>query len=103
MRSHPDIGPGAAPRVTAPDKTPTLSTSRPRSAPAVFVWSALAVVYVFWGSTYFAIRIVAEQMPPLGSAGLRFVSAGVILAVIVALRGGVRALRVSPRELGASA
>ena len=67
------------------------------------MWSALAVVYVFWGSTYFAIRIVAERMPPLGSAGLRFVSAGVILAVILALRGGVGALRVSPRELGASA
>jgi len=103
MRSHPDIGPGAALSVTAPDKTPTLSTTRPQSAPALLVWSALAVVYVFWGSTYFGIRIVAERMPPLGAAGLRFVSAGVILAVFVALRGGLGALRVRPRQLAASA
>lgn len=71
-------------------------------AAPVLIWSALAVVYVLWGSTYFAIRILAESLPPLGSAGVRFMSAGAILAVILALRGGLGALRVRPRQLAAS-
>lgn len=52
------------------------------------VWAALGIVYVFWGSTYLAIRYVVETVPPLFSAGLRFLAAGLILLVaIVALRG----------------
>jgi drug/metabolite transporter (DMT)-like permease len=66
------------------------------------MWSALATVYVLWGSTYFAIRILSQRLPPLGSAGLRFMSAGAMLAVILALRGGPGALRVRPRQLAAS-
>jgi drug/metabolite transporter (DMT)-like permease len=59
------------------------------------VWAALAIVYVVWGSTYLAIRYAIETMPPLLSAGIRFVLAGlVLLAVVVAVRGR-GALRVT--------
>jgi drug/metabolite transporter (DMT)-like permease len=43
------------------------------------IWTALAIVYVVWGSTYLAIRIAVESMPPLAMAGVRFLIAGGVL------------------------
>ncbi|MGZ4494063.1 MAG: EamA family transporter [Nocardioides sp.] len=65
------------------------------------VWLALAVVYVVWGSTYLAIRVVVEQAPPLTSMGLRYLTAGVVLGLLLALqrgRGGLRRLRLTGRQ-----
>jgi drug/metabolite transporter (DMT)-like permease len=60
------------------------------------LWTALWTVYLVWGSTYLAIKISVETLPPLLSAGLRFLTAGLLLAgVLVALR---RSLRVGRRE-----
>jgi len=58
-------------------------------------------VYVVWGSTYLAIRVAVETMPPMLSAGARFITGGLILGLICALRG--RRLRVTRRELTACA
>jgi drug/metabolite transporter (DMT)-like permease len=70
------------------------------SPPPIAVWTALATVYLVWGSTYLAIRVVVEAgMPPLLSMGARFLAAAVLLAVVVRVRRGPRALRVSGREL----
>jgi drug/metabolite transporter (DMT)-like permease len=65
------------------------------------VWAALLVIYVVWGSTYLAIKVVVDTMPPLLSAGSRFLVAAAILATILAVRG--TSLRVGGRELAASA
>jgi drug/metabolite transporter (DMT)-like permease len=66
------------------------------------VWIGLAIVYVVWGSTYFAIALVVQTMPPLLTAGVRFLSAGLILASVIALRDRP-SLRVTRRQLaGAS-
>ncbi|MFF5445221.1 EamA family transporter [Streptomyces sp. NPDC012888] len=64
------------------------------------VWAALAIVYVVWGSTYLGIRVVVETVPPFLSAGARFVTAGLLLAALVAWRQGPAALRVTRRQLG---
>jgi drug/metabolite transporter (DMT)-like permease len=40
---------------------------------------AFAAVYLVWGSTYLAIRWVLESLPPLFTAGLRFLLAGAVL------------------------
>ena len=32
---------------------------------------ALATIYVVWGSTYLAIRVMVEDIPPLLGAGVR--------------------------------
>ncbi len=40
---------------------------------------AFATVYVVWGSTYLAIRIAVESIPPFAMAGARFVLAGGLL------------------------
>ena len=43
------------------------------------VLAAFAAVYLVWGSTYLAIRIGIESFPPLILAGLRHMTAGLIL------------------------
>lgn len=74
-------------------------TSKVQAAPAFgLVVAALAVVYVVWGSTYLAIRIVVEEAPPLTSMGLRYSTAAVILGVVLACRGGLRRLRLNRRQ-----
>lgn len=45
-------------------------------------WICLAVIYVVWGSTYMAIRIVVREMPPMATAALRFFVAGAATAAI---------------------
>ena len=41
--------------------------------------AAFAAVYIFWGSTYLAIKYAIETMPPFIMAGSRFLIAGGIL------------------------
>ncbi|MGQ0841139.1 EamA family transporter [Actinokineospora sp.] len=65
-------------------------------------WAALGVVYVVWGSTYLAIRFTVESIPPLLSGGLRFLLAGAILAPIVALVAGTKALRMTRAQFGSA-
>jgi drug/metabolite transporter (DMT)-like permease len=48
---------------------------------------AFAAVYVIWGSTYLAIRVAIETLPPLLMAGTRFVLAGSLLYAWMRLRG----------------
>ncbi|MGT8859366.1 drug/metabolite exporter YedA [Enterobacter sp. 186315] len=48
---------------------------------------ALFALYIIWGSTYFVIRIGVESWPPLMMAGIRFLSAGVLLTAFLLLRG----------------
>jgi drug/metabolite transporter (DMT)-like permease len=45
---------------------------------------AFAAVYILWGSTYFAIRIAIETLPPFFMAGTRFLCAGSLLYLYAA-------------------
>jgi drug/metabolite transporter (DMT)-like permease len=67
------------------------------------MWSALGVVYLVWGSTYLAIAIAVQTLPPLLSAGIRFLLAGALLAVWLVARQGRAALGVSRAQLGGAA
>jgi drug/metabolite transporter (DMT)-like permease len=49
--------------------------------------TALALVYVIWGSTYLAIRVAAVDLPPFGMAAARFVVAGGVMLGIAIRRG----------------
>jgi drug/metabolite transporter (DMT)-like permease len=49
--------------------------------------AALAAVYLIWGSTYYAIRVTLESLPPFTMAGARFLLAGSVLWTIQRLRG----------------
>ncbi|MFD8950374.1 EamA family transporter [Streptomyces xanthophaeus] len=67
------------------------------------VWTALALVYVVWGSTYLGIRIVVQTMPPFLSAGVRFITAALLLAAVVAWRYGPAALKATGTQLRSAA
>lgn len=58
---------------------------RERVRPAVLL--AFAAVYLVWGSTYLAIRVVLETLPPFTMAGARFVVAGLLLGSFALARG----------------
>jgi drug/metabolite transporter (DMT)-like permease len=75
--------------------------ARSRRASALNVWLALGIVYVVWGSTYLAIAIAVETLPPLLYAGIRFALAGVLLTAWLAFRGVD--LRISRAELAGAA
>jgi drug/metabolite transporter (DMT)-like permease len=79
------------------------SVRRDRHAPEWQLWSALLVIYIVWGSTYLAIRLVVETMPPLLSASARFFAAGALLYGIVAWRHGLVALRLTRAQAAAAA
>ena len=63
----------------------------------------MATVYVVWGSTYLAIRVVIETMPPMLSAGVRFLVAAGIVGMILIGRSGLKVLRVELHQAAAAA
>jgi drug/metabolite transporter (DMT)-like permease len=63
------------------------------------LWAALATIYLVWGSTYLAIRVMVETMPPLLAAGLRFAVAGAIFWIALRIAGGAERVRVTRRQV----
>jgi drug/metabolite transporter (DMT)-like permease len=59
---------------------------------SLVAWVCLLIVYVVWGSTYLAIRVGVETMPPLLMAAARNLVAGVIMFP-VAMGARRRAIR----------
>lgn len=57
-------------------------------------YAAFAIVCVVWGTTYLAIRIALDTVPPLLLTGSRFTIAGLIMLLVSRLRG-----EVIPRDL----
>ena len=66
--------------------------NRPPGAPPArsLVLAAFAVIYLVWGSTYLAIRVAIESMPPFLMAGTRFLIAGALMYGWSRLRGAPR-------------
>jgi drug/metabolite transporter (DMT)-like permease len=80
-------------------------TERPATARGnpPLVWVALGAVYVVWGTTYFAIRLVNQTMPPLLSASVRFLVAGAVMFAWTIRRGDSEGDRPGPRQWRAAA
>jgi drug/metabolite transporter (DMT)-like permease len=57
---------------------------------ALQIGAAFLAVYIIWGSTYFAIRVAIQTMPPLLMAGGRFLVAGTLVYGWLRLRGAER-------------
>src|SRR5579863_3344571 len=56
-------------------------------------------IYFLWGTTFFAIRVAVEELPPLFAAGTRFFLAGVVLYAFMRLKGETRPTRTQWRNL----
>jgi len=65
------------------------------------VWLCLGIVYVVWGSTYLAIRVAVETMPPLLMGAARFVAAGLLLYGVARFRGAPPVRSLTRAQLGA--
>ncbi|WP_437303452.1 drug/metabolite exporter YedA [Sorangium sp. So ce388] len=61
---------------------------------------SLAALYLIWGSTYLAVSVALETLPPFLLAGVRFVTGGALLYGVLRLRG---APRPTLRQWGAAA
>ena len=62
-------------------------------APAWKIWGGLWTIYIVWGSTYLAIRVMVETVPPLLGAGARFTVAGAVMLAVLAVKRSVRPTR----------
>lgn len=65
------------------------------------VFLAFGLVYLFWGSTYLAIDIAVQNIPPALMCGVRFAIAGVVMLAVCAATG--RRIFYSPRQIALSA
>jgi drug/metabolite transporter (DMT)-like permease len=54
------------------------------------VFLAFLAIYVLWGSTYLAIRVAVQEVPPLFAAGTRFFFAGPLLYAVMRFLGRAR-------------
>ena len=77
--------------------SPTVSSQQTR------IWVALLIVWVVWGSTYLGIAVTVTTMPPLLANSLRFFAAALILATVLIIMRGPRALQITRTQLAYSA
>src|ERR1700744_6181025 len=54
------------------------------------VIAAFFAIYFLWGTTFLAIRVAVEELPPLFAAGVRFFLAGFVLFLFMRARGQAR-------------
>jgi drug/metabolite transporter (DMT)-like permease len=52
------------------------------------VAAALSIIYLVWGTSYVATKVMVTDEPPLVAAGLRFTSAGLLLTAFAWWQGG---------------
>ena len=76
-------------------RRPPASERHPQASTATtpLILAAFAAVYILWGSTYLAIRVGVETVPPLMLAGLRHFTVGSLLYPILRWKTGVRPTR----------
>ena len=78
--------------------SPNTGAPAGQHASPLAIWSALAAVYVIWGSTYLAIRFTVETIPPFLSAAARFIISGGFVYLWRRLAGDPRPTRVEWRN-----
>jgi drug/metabolite transporter (DMT)-like permease len=53
----------------------------------ILAYGSLIAVCIFWGTTYLAIRVTVRTLPDAWMSGMRFITAGSILAAVLYFRG----------------
>jgi drug/metabolite transporter (DMT)-like permease len=64
-----------------------VTISSPTSPFRLRLIASFFAIYIVWGTTFLAIRIAVQELPPLFAAGARFFLAGVALYAFARLRG----------------
>jgi drug/metabolite transporter (DMT)-like permease len=73
-----------------------MTSSQPQPRSRIIV--AFALLYVLWGSTYLAMRVVVRDMPPYVAGAVRYLAAGPIMLAACALMG--RKVGLTRKDLG---
>jgi drug/metabolite transporter (DMT)-like permease len=76
---------------------------RRSTASPLSVWGGLLVLYLAWGSTYLGIKVAMDALPPFVMGTFRFVPAGILLTVLVAVRHRRTIRRPTVRQVRDSA
>ena len=63
----------------------------------ILIVLAFFSIYVIWGSTYLLNKIAVSELPPLMLASMRFMTAGILIFIIVKLMG--KSLAITKRQL----
>lgn len=63
----------------------------------VFIILAFFSIYVIWGSTYLLNKIAVSELPPFMLASIRFMTAGILIFIIVKMMG--KSLTITKRQL----
>ncbi len=82
-----------------------MPTTEPTSAPkrGAHIWLGMLVLYLVWGSTYLAIAVAVDSIPPFLMAATRFLLAGLILMTWSIARSGRSFVVPTRREFRDSA
>lgn len=70
--------------------------------PLLPILVAYATLYLVWGSTYFAIKMAVETIPPAFVVGFRFFIGGVLLLGLSYAKGGLRTAPTKKELLAAA-
>ncbi len=81
-----------------PPEASSVSTPPPAAHTPLMVASALGVLYLVWGSTYLAIKIAVETIPPYSMLAVRFLVAGGVLYLFLRARGAPNPSRAAWRD-----
>ncbi|HEY5029590.1 MAG TPA: EamA family transporter [Candidatus Angelobacter sp.] len=73
-----------------------MTQSQPQQQSRIIL--AFALLYVLWGSTYLAMRVVVRDMPPYVAGAIRYLVSGPIMLAACALMG--RKISLNRRDLG---
>ena len=62
------------------------------------IWIILITLWIINGSSFLAIKLSIDTIPPLLSAGIRFTIAGLVLFSIYYIRGGYKQERITKQQ-----
>ncbi len=67
--------------------TPAIFNLRGFDTQSLRLAGALLIVYLVWGTTYYALDVAMQSMPPVLMNGARFVTAGVVMLALAKWQG----------------
>ena len=76
-----------------------MTSRRLTDASQIKVVAAFLAIYVVWGSTFLAIKVAVQTIPPLTAAGVRFLIAGTMVYGWARLRGAPHPSRTQRNNL----
>ena len=69
------------------------------TASAFSVTVSLGIIYFVWASTYVGIAFMVEEIDPYTGSGFRFITAGLLLSLVILITKGPKSLFVNKKQI----